>query len=203
MDERDVFAAAAAAFAALAGRIQPGQWDQPGLGDWDIRSLAGHTSRSLTTVLGYLDQPAERTAIATSEQYYAWARAAAASLGAEAVAERGRQAGRELGADPAASVRRLAAEAVRRVRSTAGDPVITTLGGGMRLSDYLPTRTFELAVHGLDLAAAAGVPAGLPPAVLRAAADLAARIAVVLGDGPLLLRALTGREPLPGGFSVV
>jgi uncharacterized protein (TIGR03083 family) len=203
MNERDVFAEAAAAFAALAGRIQPGQWDQPGLGDWDIRSLAGHTSRSLTTVLSYLDQPAERAAIATPEQYYAWARPAAASLGAGAVAERGRQAGRELGADPAASVRRLAAEAVRRVRSTAGDPVITTLGGGMRLSDYLPTRTFELAVHGLDLAAAAGVPAGLPPAVLRAAADLAARIAVVLGDGPLLLRALTGRAALPAGYSVV
>jgi uncharacterized protein (TIGR03083 family) len=203
MNERDVFAEAAAAFAALAGRIQPGQWDQPGLGDWDIRSLTGHTSRSLTTVLSYLDQPAERAAIATPEQYYAWTRPAAASLGAGAVAERGRQAGRELGADPAASVRRLAAEAVRRVRSTAGDPVITTLGGGMRLSDYLPTRTFELAVHGLDLAAAAGLPAGLPPAVLRAAADLAARIAVVLGDGPLLLRALTGRAALPAGYSVV
>ncbi len=203
MNERDVYAEAAAAFAALARRIRPGQWDQPGLGDWDIRSLAGHASRSLTTVLSYLDQPAERAVIATPEQYYAWVRAAAASLGAAAVAERGRQAGRELGADPAASVGRLAAEAERRVRGTAGDPVITTLGGGMRLSAYLPTRTFELAVHGLDLAAAAGVPAGLPPAVVSAATDLAARIAVVLGDGPLLLRALTGRAALPGGYSVV
>ena len=28
----------------------------------------------------------------------------------------------------------------------------------MRLSDYLPTRTFELVVHGLDIARAAQLP---------------------------------------------
>ena len=38
------------------------------------------------------------------------------------------------------------------------DPVISTIFGGMRLSDYLPTRTFELVVHGLDIARAAQLP---------------------------------------------
>jgi hypothetical protein len=80
---------------------------------------------------------------------------------------------------------------------------IHQLVGGMRLDAWLPTRTFELAIHSLDIAAATGVPAGLPAAVLADATALAARIAVATGDGPTLLRALTGRGTLPEKFSVV
>ena len=35
--------------------------------------------------------------------------------------------------------------------------MVTTAGGGMRVSDYLPTRTFELTVHCLDIARATGL----------------------------------------------
>ena len=35
------------------------------------------------------------------------------------------------------------------------------------------------------------------------AVTMAARVAALTGDGPQVLRALTGRAPLPAGFSVV
>ena len=40
--------------------IPSNRWDGPGLGDWDLRSLVGHTSRSLITVSTYLQTTAER-----------------------------------------------------------------------------------------------------------------------------------------------
>jgi len=73
----------------------------------------------------------------------------------------------------------------------------------MRVGDYLPTRTFELVVHGADIAAATGLPVTFPRAVLAEAAALAARTAVELGRGAAVLAALTGRAALPPGFSVV
>jgi hypothetical protein len=73
----------------------------------------------------------------------------------------------------------------------------------MRLRAYLPTRTFERAVHGADIAAATGLPVTIPPGVLAEAAALAARTAVEVGQGPVVLAALTGRTVLPPGFSVV
>ena len=51
----------------------------------------------------------------------------------------------------------------------------------MRLSSYLPTRTFELAVHGMDIAGAVGIDVAPPDDVLAEAAALAARIGVAAG----------------------
>ncbi len=85
--------------------------------------------------------------------------------------------------------------------AAADDPVITTAAGGMRLTDYLPTRTFELVVHGLDIAAAVSTPWSPPDDALAEAVALAGRIAVLRGDGTRLLRLVTGRED--GDFSVV
>lgn len=49
-----VFASAAAAFARLVRAVPETAWDGPGLGEWDLRALVGHTSRSLITVSDYL-----------------------------------------------------------------------------------------------------------------------------------------------------
>lgn len=46
-------------------------WDGPGLGEWDLRALVGHTSRSLITVSTYLKTTAEREDITTPHGYYA------------------------------------------------------------------------------------------------------------------------------------
>lgn len=42
------------------------RWSEPGLGEWDVRALAGHTSRSLLTVETYLGQPADAVDIAST-----------------------------------------------------------------------------------------------------------------------------------------
>ena len=84
------------------------------------------------------------------------------------------------------------------------DPLVTTVLGGMRLSNYLPTRSFELVVHGLDIARAAELPEpGYPPELVTEVLQVAAAAAVLGGRGTELLLALTGRDTLPTGFSLV
>lgn len=193
------FTEAAKAYAALVAAIAPGQWTEPALGEWDLRALVGHTSRSLVTVETYLGQPADVEDLTSPAAYLA----AVAAIDPASVADRGRTAGAALGDDPAATVRTLVDRVVPLVAGD-DDPLISTALGGMRLRQYLPTRTFELVVHGLDIARAAGLPvpdysAGLLTEVLA----LTAAAAVLGGRGPELLLALTGRTTLPPGFSVV
>ena len=63
------------------------RWDRPGLGEWDVRALVGHTSRSLLTVETYLAQPAPTVDVASAADYFRATRAAAAG---PAVTARGR-----------------------------------------------------------------------------------------------------------------
>ncbi|MEW5813441.1 MAG: maleylpyruvate isomerase N-terminal domain-containing protein [Actinomycetota bacterium] len=201
--ERTVFAAAARYFATLVRQVPADRWEDPGLGDWTVRDLVGHTSRSLITVSTYLQTTAEREDVTEPAEYYVRIRDYAAGAGAEAIVERGRQAGRDLGPDPVATIDGWVERVLGEVDG-AGDPLIEVIGGlGLRLSTYLPTRTFEIAVHGLDIAAALGLAETPPTAVQAEAAALAGRIGAHLGQGPAVLLALTGRAALPGGFSVV
>src|SRR2546423_15565057 len=55
---RTAFREAAAFWVATVARVPADAWDRPGLGDWSLRALVGHTSRSLLTVATYLDAPA-------------------------------------------------------------------------------------------------------------------------------------------------
>lgn len=68
-----------------------------------------------------------------------------------AVAERGRQAGAELGSDPARHVAETTQRVVALVHNTPTDAPLATSAGTMTLQAYLPTRILELAVHTLDL----------------------------------------------------
>ncbi|BDX30363.1 hypothetical protein TUM20985_09100 [Mycobacterium antarcticum] len=197
------FDSAARAFAALVHTIPESAWAGPGLGEWDLRALVGHTSRSLITVSTYLQNTADHEDVHDAADYYVKIADYAAAAGAAAIDERARKAGRELGEDPAAKIDVLLERVLEDVASV-GDPLIEVIGGlGVRLSNYLPTRVFELAVHSLDIAKAANVGFALPPDVLADATALAARIGIALGRGEMVLTALTGRAPLPTGFSVV
>lgn len=197
------FESAARAFAGLARRLPAEAWDGPGLGDWDLRSLVGHTSRSLITVSTYLQTPATREDVKTPQEYYAQIADYMSHEGAQAITERGRKAGRDLGDDPVGTIDELLDRVLGELQ-TAGDPLIQVIGGlGIRLNAYLVTRTFELAVHSMDIARAAGVSFDLPDEVLDEATVLAARVAVLTGRGGELLMSLTGRAELPPGFSVV
>lgn len=162
--------------------------------------LLATPSRSFLTVETYQDRPPRGVDVTSAADYFRASTAAAAS---PAVAARGREAGTALGSDPAAAVADIAARVLRLLDAQDGTPTVTTIVGCMRLSDYLPTRTFQLDVHTADLVTAIGEPADIPPTAaaqaLRVVTDLA------LADdlpGPLLLAA-TGRPGLPPDFSVL
>jgi len=194
------FAEAATAYATLVAAIAPDQWTGPGLGEWDLRALVGHTSRSLVTVETYLGQPAATEDLTSPAAYLA----AVAAVDPASVAERGREAGRGLGDDPAATVASLVERVLPLVVERHDDPLISTALGGMRLRQYLPTRTFELVVHGLDIARAAGLPIpNYSTGLLTEVLQVTAAAAVLGGHGVEVLLALTGRNALRPGFSVV
>ena len=112
IDSRTTFLSAATAFTDQVARIPPDRLTGRGLGDWDLRALVGHTSRSLVTVETYLDQPATDVDVPSAADYYLAIAAAGGASGPEIV-ERGRQAGLALGDDPAAFVADLATGCAR------------------------------------------------------------------------------------------
>lgn len=201
-DIRGTYADAAHCCAELIDRIPGDFWNGPGLGEWDLRSLVGHTSRALSTVITYLPKPAAVEQVLSSAAYFQLALGPAGTDSA-AVTDRGRAAGAALGPEPAAAVNALVAEAMAMLDAEPGDPVIQTIAGGIRLSNYLPTRTFELTVHTLDIAAATGLPVSPPPQALTEALRIAVDLVDSGGSAVSVLRALTGRQPLPADFSVV
>jgi hypothetical protein len=155
------------------------------------KPVAGHR-------LGVLRKPAASVEVETAADYVAGLAAAANNAG---VTRRGVEAGELLGDDPAGAVRLLLDAATADLARADPEQLVTTYAGGMRLRDYLPTRSFELVVHGLDIAAAVPVRWTPPTAALSEAVALAGEVAVRRGDGSLLLRLVTGREP--GGISIV
>jgi len=196
------FRTAARHFERVVAALPADRLDEPGLGEWDLRALVGHTTRAVLTVETYLDRPAGRVEVESAADYYQ-AVAAVAAADLAAIVERGRQAGLALEDDPAGFVRDAVARAVAKLAAYPGDHVLETIAGGMRLDDYLPTRVFELVTHCLDIGRATGTETAPPPQLLTSALALAGRVAVLRGDGSGVLLALTGRTGLPPGFSVV
>src|SRR5215218_11167682 len=119
---RGAFADAAGWFVATTALVGD-RWAAPGLGEWDVRALVGHTSRSLLTVEAYLARPADTAEIPSAADYFGATRAMAAD---PAVAARGRAAGVALGEDPAAAVAEIAARVVPLVDGQDGGTLLTT-----------------------------------------------------------------------------
>lgn len=206
---RHAFGRAATAFSDLVAAIPPEAWGRPALGVWDVRALVGHTGRALSTIEAYLGRTSDGPLVEGTVGYYlaVLTRQGSADVRAArdaAIAARGREAGEALGDDPAAAVAALAVRIQALVERTPDDTPVASPAGPMTLGTYLPTRTFELTVHTLDLARALGVdpPAGLAPAV-AASCELAGAIAGRREDAASLLLLLTGREGLPPGLTVL
>lgn len=197
--ERDAFAAATAWFVDVVRDVD-GRWDEHGLGEWTVRDLVGHTARALLTVETYLAQPATREEVADAAGYYLLGR----SVDPASIAARGREAGAAMGVDVVADVAGMAQRAFDAVAEAPDGALLTTRLGGMRLDRYLDTRTLELVVHTLDLAAALGRPPDdAPAAALTRVLVVLAELAVRSGDGPAVCLALAGRRPLPERYSAL
>jgi hypothetical protein len=178
--------------------------DEPGLGEWSVRDLVGHTSRSLVTVEAYLDVDGTDAGPVDLVDAVAYYLAIADALtDTTAVVQRGRDAGAALGDEPMVALRALVARVPELVRAAPATAIVRTPFGSMTLQGYLPTRTLELTVHTCDLAAALGVPAAVPPDAAAETFALIGGLAAAQGTASSALLALTGRGPLPTGFSVL
>jgi uncharacterized protein (TIGR03083 family) len=192
---RASFPDVAEVFLSTVAAIRPEQWEQSGLGEWTVRELTGHALRAFQKLQRLCDTNGGRPTIESASAYY---RATLVAPGVHAaIAERGREAGAQL-VDPVATARMTIEQALGALAATTDEHVGETLGGPMRLADYLPTRVVEVGLHSLDLQAATGQPLALPASangvILGVLADLA--------DMPTVLRALAGRRPLPEGFNL-
>ena len=203
-ETRATYELAGEAFLDLAAQLSLERYAGPGLGNWDLRALVGHTGRSFVTVSTYLATRAEEVVTEDAADYFAVVSRLAHGTARDAIHQRGIEAGVSRGADPLTNLRRSRDEAELALDLLAGaDVAITTAGGGMRVSDYLPTRSFELTVHCLDIARATGLDFTPPTEALADTLALASASALRQGLGTDVLLALTGRQPLPDGASVV
>jgi uncharacterized protein (TIGR03083 family) len=198
---REAYQQAAQFFVDTVAQVQDTQWEQIGLGEWTVRDLVGHTNRALLTVETYLATPATTAELQRPVEYFL--RAATALGDPAAVAARGREAGKALGAAPLATVRHTAQRVLQQVDVASDAALLKTPVGGMRLLDYLPTRVFELTIHTLDLASAAALAMTPPEAAARVTGALVVELALSGKKIAPLLRTATGRGPLPIGFSVL
>ncbi|GAB7037500.1 MULTISPECIES: maleylpyruvate isomerase N-terminal domain-containing protein [Catenuloplanes] len=207
MTIRNIYLAAAETFADLASRTPVDGLDGPGVGEWSLRELVGHTvSAALRPVAVAGESPQPGLVLDSAEAYCVVIQGAPRELlaaSAASVTQNARDYGKALGDRPGAVVREHLARAGAALDGVGDDELVVSPVGAMKLRDWLSTRVLELVVHTSDIALAAGVPVTHDAAAVTEAAVFAARATAALGAGVPLVRALTGREPLPSGFSVV
>ncbi len=194
---RAAFEDAASSLLTTIKRIQPHQWELPGLGVWTVRELTAHTLRGFTTIERYLTAgPTVDRVIVDAADYYRIALAdPKIHVG---VAERGRLAGAQL-ADPVGEAEATTQRILALVASTADDDVLDTSMGQMMFIEYLATRAAEVSLHTLDIQRATGQPLSMPLATSSMVVGLMAELA----DPIKLLSALTGRGSLPTDYNVL
>ena len=144
------------------------------------------TSRALTTVEEYLQRtrPPERQG--------------SRPFSAAAIAEHGREAVAALGDRPTVTIATKSDEIIAVVARTPPDAIPAET---MTLSEYLPSRTAKLMIHGLDMhARGAELPIPLPPS--KTALPWFQPGRRTTGKEPSWSRPLRGRAELPEGFSV-
>ncbi len=186
-------------FLSVLRTIDDDQWGSPALGEWTVLELAAHASRAYATVADYL-APRGDIDVGSAAEYFRRAMPDAA-VNAD-IAERGRTEALALADDPVRSIEARAAQTFALIEDAPVGSVCISRGGTIALGDYLATRVVELSVHTLDLADAVGLENAEPPPM---AAHVAVSVLGALASSPspsVLLRALTGRVPLPRGFSV-
>ncbi|HEY5111482.1 MAG TPA: maleylpyruvate isomerase N-terminal domain-containing protein [Acidimicrobiales bacterium] len=186
----DAFRAAATYFVDVVASVSSSSWDAPGLGVWTVLETVGHASRANVIIIDYLEHP--QPPEAPDSTYWSEAN----------IAERGRKAVATLGDDPHATVAAAADFAVAFIGRTPADATVGSPIGTMTLSDYLPSRTAELTIHGLDIARALNLDLAPPTeALLESLAFVATISSTRKHQGVAVLLALTGRADLPPGFS--
>lgn len=191
-------------FLGVVGAVTPEQWDAPGMGEWTVRELVGHTVRAFTTVSDYLVDGDEAAGIDVDlDDVIEYYRTALADPTIHpAVAARGREAGTWLGDDPLATATAAADVTLAAIDAASDDAKCRTRFGAMWLSDFLDSRLVELVLHTLDICAATGRPLDPPGGPAQRVLDILAAMVPATDRGEVLL-ALSGRRALPPGFTAL
>jgi uncharacterized protein (TIGR03083 family) len=185
----DTYEAASAFFVQVTQTVPDTAWGSVGLGDWTVLDLVGHGNRAHTLVEEYVLRP--QPPVGPESDYFSGAR----------IKERAREAVLALGGDPKGTIAATAARVIALVRRTPADVTLGSPIGTMTMAEYLPSRIAELTVHGLDLTNALGTEIAPPQPALLESLRFVALPLVKQGKGELALLALSGRVPLPPGFS--
>ncbi|QKW05684.1 maleylpyruvate isomerase N-terminal domain-containing protein [Streptomyces sp. NA04227] len=185
--------------------LSEAQWDLPTrCQPWSVRELLGHVRMTVARVPSMLDAPAPpRAEVSAAEYYRPDDRFSPQANTARIATARDQATGH---ADGAALVRDFVAVWQRTDRLCRAEPVDrvvrTRHGDPMLLTQFLVTRVVEVAVHGLDLAAALDrepwltAPAADVVLELMLASDRQTATRELGWDRAELLRRITGREPL-------
>ena len=197
---RDAFRESVAQLTEVVRLIPPDAWGKPALGEWSVRELTAHVVRVVGGAITYAS-PGSPITLESAADYYVQAMSSPRIH--EQIAERAREAVVDLGDDPLEALQAVAERTMTAIAERDGNAPIASPFGGLRLDDYLPTRTLEIVIHTMDIAEAVSVPYEPSPNALNATVTLLAEIAVIHGDGTALMLALSGRQALPAGFNVL
>ena len=198
---RETYLEAGDYFVSIVDSIEIDAFAAPALGEWCVRDLVGHTYRSFTTVLSYSAVPSDKVDFERPVDYFL--RLLSSDVNHGHIAERGRAAGLEIIEDPKMMVRGFAMYVKNKLEELSDDHIMGTLTGGMRLIDYLPTRTFELIIHTMDLTKALGVESSPPRRGMETTLQMIGQLALNRGYAQDLILSSTGRDGLARGFTVL
>ncbi|WP_461023586.1 maleylpyruvate isomerase N-terminal domain-containing protein [Thalassiella azotivora] len=191
--------------AALAGAmaaLTPQQRHRPtGCAPWDVSQLFGHVHVVLAWLPGMLDADVDRPATVSAAGYYRADGRFSPATDEQRIRLATDHAARfDDARSQAAAFTSLVEQVVHRAAAEPADRVVVTRhGDAMLLDDFLVTRVLEVAVHGLDLAAALDHDPWLTPtagALLRRFLLPSATDPVPHLDDAALLAGLTGRRAL-------
>jgi hypothetical protein len=131
------FRAASRFFVDAVAAVPAQEYETRWSDEWRVLDLIGHGNRANVLPVEYYERPVP---VAGPEYVLP-----------EKIAERGRQAVRELGDDPVAAVGASSERALAMVAVAPDDARVGTPFGELLLDTYLRSRTAELVLHGLDL----------------------------------------------------
>lgn len=206
--------AASAAFVTEAEKLtaqlrnlDAAAWDLPTACDpWTVRELLGHVAVTISWLPGMLREPAPVNATVDARGYYRPDPRFSPEANTRRI-ELGREFAAQAGESGAEVLNMFEFEWRRAANLCAAEPrervVRTRHGDAMLLNDFLVTRVVEVAVHGLDLAAAVHsapwltAPAADQLTVLLAGDEGAARLRREPSWEPAAFVAkATGRSPM-------
>jgi len=123
-------------------------WARPGLGEWDLHTLATHLTRGMGRLTAYLDQPVEGEPVKDRVSYFRYdADAVAPGVAARAADEAKALPAAEL----AATFAEVWRDSVARASAAGGSHVMATPFGAMHVQEYVATRVLEAVVHHMDV----------------------------------------------------